>query len=99
MSRIALIVASAAALATSTAAAKPPADIVTKPIWTQRPDGGDMAKFYPAHESPTALDGKATVECSVADDGGLTNCVIVSEAPTNAGFGDATRSLAMTHSA
>lgn len=53
-----------------------------------------MAAAYPAEASATNLAGSAAVECTVAPDGGLKDCVVTSETPAGAGFGAAAVAIA-----
>jgi TonB family protein len=47
-------------------------------------------QFYPRAAMAAKLNGQASADCTVLENGKLDNCWITSEAPTNAGFGEAT---------
>ncbi|MBW3560540.1 MAG: energy transducer TonB, partial [Proteobacteria bacterium] len=49
---------------------------------------------YPAAARAAGLSGRATIQCSVTAAGGLSGCVVASEAPEGAGFGAATLAIA-----
>ncbi|KQZ06085.1 transcriptional regulator [Caulobacter sp. Root1455] len=72
---------------------RPPAPTIVKPDWIERPTGADLARVYPAAAAKTGLEGRAAVGCEVARDGRLENCVIRTEAPEGAGFGQAALDL------
>ncbi len=64
------------------------------PIWAQAPDRTDWAKAYPAHAAQAGISGAVQMRCSASAAGALQNCAVISEAPTNEGFGAAALSLA-----
>jgi protein TonB len=75
------------------AAPPPPAPhvaVITNPQWIRLPDTSDLDRYYPPAAKERGTEGRATVECTVKDDGTLTNCEVVSEEPSGAGFGSAT---------
>lgn len=67
---------------------------VTKPEWMQKPSAEDFAHVYPAAAREAGREGRATIECGVAESGSLTNCRIVSEEPEGDGFGPAALAMA-----
>ncbi|HEY3815402.1 MAG TPA: energy transducer TonB [Caulobacteraceae bacterium] len=71
-----------------------PVRVINNPDWIRRPNGEDFVTYYP----PTALEagagGHTAMECLVESDGSLSNCRIISETPTDMGFGAATLRLA-----
>jgi TonB family protein len=69
--------------------------LIGKPQWTALPTGEAMIGAYPA-AATAAKAGTARVQmrCVIAEDGGATACVLVSETPEELGFGDAALSLA-----
>lgn len=82
------------ALAQSGAAAPPYA--VTNPDWLRKPQGRDLARFYPDRAQREEVGGAATILCSVTVKGGLEACRVVSEAPVGYGFGQAALRLSQT---
>ena len=64
------------------------------PDWARRPDGADVAWAYPAAAKAANLEGRATLSCRVAEQGRLDACEVASEAPQDAGFGQAALLLA-----
>jgi TonB family protein len=68
--------------------------VVAMPDWLARPSGEDLVRFYPAEALKASLPGSARLECWVAGDGRLADCVVGAEAPSDAGFGEAALQLA-----
>jgi TonB family protein len=50
--------------------------------------------FYPADARAKGVEGQATLSCRRTPQGALTACVVASETPTGAGFGDAALAIA-----
>jgi len=65
-----------------------------RPGLAQLPNADAMAALYPDAAARANVTGRAQFRCTVTSDGGLTDCVIVSESPPAYGFGDATLKLA-----
>jgi hypothetical protein len=53
-----------------------PRHVITKPNWSSRPTGEDMARFYPVDAAKAKIEGKATIDCRVAVDGRLNSCTV-----------------------
>jgi TonB family protein len=70
-----------------------PTHFRTIQAWTRRPTASEFAAAYPPRAKAHGVDGRATIHCLVAPDGGLTACTVVSEAPANYDFGAAALSL------
>jgi len=68
--------------------------VITNPDWVRRPDGNDLARFYPSRAASDGTEGSAVIECTVQANGRLANCSVVSETPSGAGFGRASLQLA-----
>jgi hypothetical protein len=68
-----------------------PNEVVTNPVWTDKPDGGQMAGAYP--DNTHQASGRATLQCRVKADGRLTGCKVLAETPAGLGFGKATVTL------
>lgn len=64
------------------------------PTWVQRPTGEHLAAHYPEDAMHRGMGGEATIECIVRPDGRLGQCIVESESPEEAGFGEATLALA-----
>lgn len=47
-------------------------------------------QYYPRAAFAAKLEGRASADCNVRDDGQLDNCWVTDETPANAGFGEAT---------
>lgn len=77
-------------------AANPPEpQVITRPVWIQRPSGEDMARYYPAAATKAGVtDAKVLVECAITADGHLEKCRTRMEKPADYGFGEATIKLA-----
>lgn len=52
-----------------------------------------MARYYPDRAQRLEMEGRATIRCTVTAKGLLQSCVVVSESPADAGFGDAALKL------
>lgn len=63
------------------------------PDWATKPTAQDLVRYYPAEAAKAHLPGRSTVSCDVKLDGHLENCTVLSESPTEAGFGEATLAL------
>lgn len=48
---------------------------------------GQPRRYYPEKALAREISGKATIRCWIVDDGGLTDCKVVSESPEGLGFG------------
>jgi periplasmic protein TonB len=72
---------------------KPPS-VITNPDWVRRPNGTDLANFYPPQALEAGTEGHSSMECTVKADGTLMDCHVVSESPAGKGFGSAEVRLA-----
>jgi protein TonB len=81
-------------LATETQVAPPPAKAIGNPNWLSKPDGTQLAKYYPRRAFDNEITGAATIACTVTAGGKLTGCVVASETPAGDGFGEAALKLA-----
>jgi len=86
------VAAPASAATTSRTAA--PAKQVTNPDWLRKPSADDISRYYPKPARDHNIGGRARVECRLASDGVLSNCVVLSEAPAGYGFGEAALNVA-----
>ena len=66
---------------------------ITNPDWLRKPNGDEMAQYYPPRAMDLGKEGKATLKCTVTAKGTVENCMIVSEEPDNLGFGSAAMKL------
>ena len=57
--------------------------------WMIRPNADDVSRVYPSAAAQKGIAGKAVLRCTADEQGYLTDCVVVSEAPANQGFGNA----------
>jgi protein TonB len=85
-------------LVTQTAVEPPPAEkappsLITQPDWLNRPGADEFSRYYPQAAETQNLSGAATLSCTVAANGQVGGCQVVSETPKGAGFGDAARKL------
>jgi TonB family protein len=62
--------------------------------WLQKPTPQDFIASYPPKAAAEFLGGKASIGCKANDAGALTDCKVISEEPTNYGFGEAAVALA-----
>lgn len=84
---IALALAAPEAEPPPSASSKP--EIVTNPDWIRRPDGADIARYYPPSAEAKNLSGLAVLTCQVKGDGSLGACAANEESPPGEGFGEA----------
>lgn len=93
---LALLLATApmAGAMAQTPASDAPGRTVVRPNWRKVPTGDEMAMFFPRDAMRRRLSGRVIMQCKVAREGTLYSCVIVSETPPKAGFGDAALKLA-----
>lgn len=76
-------------------AANVPEPTIRLPVWTQRPGGEDMARYYPkAAHAAGVTSARVTVDCSITAEGRLDKCLVRQEDPAQYGFGEATIKLA-----
>lgn len=68
--------------------------MVTHPDWSKLPSASDLAHFYPPKASARGTEGMAVMRCRVEQNGALSACSVVREAPKRAGFGRATLQMA-----
>jgi protein TonB len=71
----------------------PTAKVITRANWLRKPSAGDLARYYPDGAARREISGSATLNCAVAANGSVRNCMIVSETPVGEGFGDAALKL------
>ncbi len=84
-------------LATSPTRAEEPGagnHVITNPDWVKKPTPETMLSVWPKAAMEKGIDGKAVISCEVSRQGVMKNCVVVSEFPAGAGFGQA--AIAMT---
>jgi len=74
------------------AAQAPALGAITHPVWIRKPNGQDLERVWPAARKDQG--GRATMTCRVDGEGLLRTCAVVSEAPLDAGFGQAALALA-----
>jgi len=67
--------------------------VVTNPEWLRKPDGDDMAHFYPPLAQMFSLSGRAVIDCTVTVQGSLSDCTVGGEKPVGVGFGQAALGL------
>jgi protein TonB len=66
---------------------------ITKPSWLSQPDGAVMSRLYPDRAQRMGKGGLATITCAVSVTGSISACHVISESPTEYGFGDAALKL------
>jgi TonB family protein len=86
------LAAPAAAQQSGALASPPGAESVVRPNWRNRPTAYDLVRYYPKEGAGRV--GEAMVRCLVDEEGRLSSCEIVREAPEGHGFGTATIALA-----
>ena len=85
-----------AAPASAAPASPPPAPArqVTNPDWLRKPSPDDIARYYPIAAQRRDIGGRVRVQCRLANDGVLNDCVVLSETPPGYGFGEAALNVA-----
>jgi TonB family protein len=73
------------------APAAPP--VIYEPDWLVKPQPADIADVYPPEALKAGLEGAATIACAVSAEGRLVDCRLLSETPTDTGFGAAALKL------
>lgn len=73
-------------------ASRPPASTEDMPGWSKTPSSAEMAAAYPAEAKAANFASSAVIECTVTNEGGLTDCVTVTEGAP--GFGAAALAVA-----
>jgi protein TonB len=68
--------------------------LISDPTWLRRPDGDQLAKYYPRRAIDDERSGSATLICGVTAAGRLDTCRIATETPVGFGFGEAALKLA-----
>jgi len=71
---------------------RPPPSTADLPSWSQTPTAAEMQAAYPPAAARANYASSATLECTVAADGGLTDCRVAKEGAP--GFGAAALSVA-----
>lgn len=61
--------------------------------WLRRPTERDLEVVWPTEAWKKGLGGKATISCIVTEQGATRDCVVTSESPPGAHFGDAALAL------
>ncbi|MBO9544436.1 energy transducer TonB [Caulobacter sp.] len=67
----------------------PPAKVITRANWLRLPSADDMARYYPESAQRRGVSGSATLNCVVAVNGTVRDCSVLSETPSEEGFGAA----------
>jgi periplasmic protein TonB len=67
----------------------PPPKVITRANWLRIPSGEEMARYYPERPQQRGVSGSATLSCTVAVNGAVRDCSVISETPANEGFGAA----------
>ena len=64
-----------------------------KANWRRLPKGEEIAAVYPKRARDSGVSGKVRLRCRVIPTGDITDCAVVSESPTDYGFGAAAMAL------
>jgi protein TonB len=64
-----------------------------KAEWASYPSGEAALNFYPPRALDGEVEGEATVECTLAGNGKVTGCSVISEKPAGYKFGEQTVKL------
>jgi TonB family protein len=61
----------------------------TNPDWMVKPTADELSRVYLTLASRNGVTGEAVLQCTADEDGYLADCVVNSETPAGAGFGNA----------
>lgn len=67
---------------------------IGKPSWVRVPGPREFSKYYPADAAERGISGAVTLRCTVAANGSVGGCAVLSETPAGKGFGKAAQKLA-----
>lgn len=67
--------------------------VIGKPSWVRMPGPREFSKLYPPQAMDQGLSGSVMLRCTVAGDGTVGGCSVVSETPAGKGFGKAAQKL------
>ena len=70
-----------------------PPKVVTRPNWLKKPGASEFSRFYPESAMRRGVGGMATLNCTVAANGSIQACDVLSETPSEEGFGKAALKL------
>lgn len=62
--------------------------------WRRKPGPAEFARFYPERALRRGVAGAATLSCAVTASGTVRDCTVLSETPSEEGFGPAAQKLA-----
>lgn len=63
--------------------------VISHPEWLRKPSAAQMERVFPDRAVRLGVAGKATLACLVAANGSVGGCEVVSESPSEYGFGKA----------
>lgn len=70
-----------------TPVAVPTPSVITRPDWVRWPTAADVQRFYPERALRMQKSGSARLRCRIDGSGMLQNCAVITETPTEFGFG------------
>jgi protein TonB len=70
-----------------------PPSVIERPDWLKKPTAAQVANAYPERALMRDIGGTAKLSCKVTAIGAVRNCVVVSETPSEYGFGAAALKL------
>ncbi|CAN5373622.1 energy transducer TonB [soil metagenome] len=70
-----------------------PAPVIGRPNWLKKPGASEFSRFYPDSAMRRGISGSATLNCTVAANGTIRVCAVLSETPSEEGFGAAALKL------
>lgn len=63
--------------------------VIAAPDYASTPRGEDVVTYYPKAAAAANIEGRATIDCTVDEQGLLRGCIVLNEEPAGAGFGAA----------
>ncbi|MBI1407090.1 MAG: TonB family protein [Caulobacter sp.] len=67
--------------------------VISRPDWTRKPNARQVANAYPDRAIRRGVAGEAVLNCQVSVSGQVRNCQVISETPSDYGFGTAALKL------
>lgn len=73
--------------------------VITNPSWRRQPDAAVLSELYPQRALDAGVEGRATMICTVSEEGLLRDCQTTFETPPGMRFGQATMAAARHYQA
>ena len=67
--------------------------VIGRPNWLKKPGASEFSRYYPESAVRRDVSGQAVLNCTVTANGALRDCAVLSETPSEEGFGNAALKL------